>query len=514
MMKILELKLTHFGKFEEQQVFFHSGINIIYGPNESGKSTIHAFICAMLYGLEKTRSRKWMGEYELRRPWTNPSWYAGMMKIEYEEKVYRIERDFSVGRQSLHIVCESQGQEIAQPQELLDRILGGASETTFRSTVFIPQGSAQTEDALWTGLQRTLVGIRDAHDTQIDTNAALDVLDRQKKQLESKRRGEKAALAEEIDRKRQELETARHVAEEVEQREHEMEEVFRGPDEPVSDQTQISDHMYLLTAVMAAAVALLLGVLAFYTQESMLCLLLWVGAAFAGLMALVIFLAGRSKKNERDERERRAERAGGRQAKHLPGQAGEGLPQKEERARLRRELALEESLRRRSQVSQKKAELEQLYRRHDRLTQTDTQLEAVQMAIDHIKGLTEEIRRESGSIFEDIASDLLDQITQGSYTALSLDENGRPRIHTPEHLLCPQQLSFATAQQVFFAVRMAAGDLMGEGELPVLLDDAFVMYDDERLEEVLRWLQKSKRQVILFTGGHREKILLQKMAES
>ena len=51
-MQILELNLRHFGRFCQQTIPFHSGLNIIYGGNESGKSTICAFIRAMLFGLE------------------------------------------------------------------------------------------------------------------------------------------------------------------------------------------------------------------------------------------------------------------------------------------------------------------------------------------------------------------------------------------------------------------------------------------------------------------------------
>ena len=52
-------KLTaSFGKLQNETLRFHDGLNVIYAPNESGKSTWCAFIRAMLYGVDSSeRSR-------------------------------------------------------------------------------------------------------------------------------------------------------------------------------------------------------------------------------------------------------------------------------------------------------------------------------------------------------------------------------------------------------------------------------------------------------------------------
>ena len=47
----------------------------------------------------------------------------------------------------------------------------------------------------------------------------------------------------------------------------------------------------------------------------------------------------------------------------------------------------------------------------------------------------------------------------------------------------------------------------------MILDEAFAMYDDERLEQTLRWLKVHKEQVILFTCQERENRILQKIRE-
>ncbi|MDD2447234.1 MAG: AAA family ATPase, partial [Tissierellia bacterium] len=50
-MIIKELNLIGFGKFKNKVIKLDNGINLIYGKNEDGKSTLHSFIDGMFYGF-------------------------------------------------------------------------------------------------------------------------------------------------------------------------------------------------------------------------------------------------------------------------------------------------------------------------------------------------------------------------------------------------------------------------------------------------------------------------------
>lgn len=54
-MQIDRAAIFRFGKLADRTVDFAPGINIVYGKNEAGKTTLHAFLTAMLFGLEKGR---------------------------------------------------------------------------------------------------------------------------------------------------------------------------------------------------------------------------------------------------------------------------------------------------------------------------------------------------------------------------------------------------------------------------------------------------------------------------
>ena len=75
-----------------------------------------------------------------------------------------------------------------------------------------------------------------------------------------------------------------------------------------------------------------------------------------------------------------------------------------------------------------------------------------------------------------------------------------------------ESLSQGTVEQAWLALRLAAIDIaFPQGGMPLLLDDCFLAYDDERLSHTLLWLAENySGQVFLFTCQKREAALLEK----
>ena len=91
-MKILEMTAT-FGKLEHETLTLEPGLNVIQAPNEWGKSTWCAFLCAMLYGLD-TRAKSTRGtlaDKERYAPWSG-SPMEGRLEVEWQGRDITIER--------------------------------------------------------------------------------------------------------------------------------------------------------------------------------------------------------------------------------------------------------------------------------------------------------------------------------------------------------------------------------------------------------------------------------------
>ena len=90
-MKLKKLSLNNFGRFRGEVLKLEDGINVIYGENESGKSTVHTFIRSMLFGMKRGRGRAAGNDvYSRYEPWENASWYQGRMEFTSGGKEFRL----------------------------------------------------------------------------------------------------------------------------------------------------------------------------------------------------------------------------------------------------------------------------------------------------------------------------------------------------------------------------------------------------------------------------------------
>ena len=101
-MKILNLKINNFGKLINKEIKLKDGINIIYGENESGKSTLLKFIMGMFYGLSKNKNGKFISDYERYTPWGGGE-FSGKISYELDSgEKYEVFRDFKKKNPSIY----------------------------------------------------------------------------------------------------------------------------------------------------------------------------------------------------------------------------------------------------------------------------------------------------------------------------------------------------------------------------------------------------------------------------
>ena len=93
-MKINSLKVNGFGKLKDRQVDFTDGINIIFGENESGKSSMLKFISGMLYGTSKNKNGKEISDFEKYKPWDADN-FSGKINYTLDDgKTFEVYREF------------------------------------------------------------------------------------------------------------------------------------------------------------------------------------------------------------------------------------------------------------------------------------------------------------------------------------------------------------------------------------------------------------------------------------
>ena len=250
-MRLIDLHIDGFGKFHDLDLRFAEGMNILYGHNEAGKSTLHAFLQAMLYGLER---RPGIGSaaklHKKYRPWDAPERFGGTLRLAHEGSIYRIVRDFNAddlsadgaatttasgaglaggagagygaaampgtgaagigtsgaaamasgGRTSgaaapaagadacpLDIWNETTGVRVADPRGFLQAMLGGISETAFENTVSIGQLRSATSRSMVHELKSYITNLSTTGDMSLDSAGALKLLRQQRSALEAKR---------------------------------------------------------------------------------------------------------------------------------------------------------------------------------------------------------------------------------------------------------------------------------------------------------------------------------------
>lgn len=138
-MIIKEVNIGKFGKLENQKYQFAPRINVIYGANESGKSTLMHFLKAMLFGLEKTRVRKTLDTYNRYEPWDTPAYFYGSMIFETGQQQFLLERNFYYKEKRARLVNIRDGEELSVEYGDLDMLLGNVSAAAYENTCCIGQ---------------------------------------------------------------------------------------------------------------------------------------------------------------------------------------------------------------------------------------------------------------------------------------------------------------------------------------------------------------------------------------
>lgn len=614
-MRFIELQIKSFGKFHDCVIPFHDGLNVVYGKNEAGKSTIHTFIRGMLFGIQPQRGRAAKNDlYSKYEPWENSGTYEGALRLEHGGHIYRIERSFQKTKKELLIVDETLGKSFPPTKALMDQLLCGLSETAYNNTISIGQLKSATDSGMVSELKNYIANMNTTGNMALNITRATDYLKKQRKHFEAQLvpeaarsytslLGEAKTLEKEISSpeyenqlpayQKMKTDTRSEIEAKQEEKEALLQKVARG--RQVLSQNQFSDipsiQSYLektqdvyddyelakeacdkrfpgifrvLCFLLAACLTgcgvyfYLLGDLNPLTDllwnfniyfpgtavliimaalAAFLCLAglwsLWKGKRIKKELALSSQLLTESFSRHLGDGTISDKAMDAFQARMAEFQRlSAAMDKSEESISLltneinslqKKQDACSEVIEKQQKLQwelEKKLELLSNYKtqmevlRHtlaenDRLSQ---EIAAIDLAQDTMTELSASIRDSFGLYLNKTASELIDGITGGIYTSISIDENLNAFMNTPSRLIPLDQVSSGTMDQIYLALRLAAAKLIEgdqEEQMPLIFDDSFVLYDEDRLRSALKWLQKSySGQIIIFTCHQREAQML------
>lgn len=187
-MLFTKLKINNFGKFHNYELELKQGINLIYGENEAGKTTIHTFMKGMLFGIERARGRGAASKddtYTKYLPWDYPGAYHGQMDIAVHGREYRLIRSFHANDKSFILLDLETGREIKRKEGLISELIPGLTEAAYRNTVSIGQLGAPTDAELASQVRNYITNLSVAGSKEVDVTKAVASLNEQKKALET-----------------------------------------------------------------------------------------------------------------------------------------------------------------------------------------------------------------------------------------------------------------------------------------------------------------------------------------
>ena len=599
-MRLLELHIDGFGKFHDRTISFNDGINIIYGKNEAGKSTLHTFIRGMLFGIERGRGRAAKNDlYTKYEPWENSGTYEGWLRLEKDGTIYRIERRFRKENKSLKIINETKGLEEEATPAFVSSLLDGLTETMYNNTISIGQLKSATEDGMVTELKNYIANMNTTGNISLNITKATAFLRNQKRSLE-------AGLIPEASREFTSLlAEIRNVEAEIAGPEYENQlaayQNMRTQVKGLIDNTQtqkkdldeklangkkvLSDNGFTdrasvdamssdaerlyseyntlngecnkksrkvlsgLTAVLGVAGLGAAATLGYFNLTAYLPVSGAAATAAVIFFIISLFILQKDKEYHRLFDNTSSE-LGALLARHLGDSAVSEDAMNAFRARMgefsklcdmvtqseaeirkfledlsnlqtkqagcsemiekqqRTQWELEKKLEHLSNCKNKAKALKRTLAENDRI---HDEIVAIDLAQETMADLSSSIRDSFGLYLNKEASQYITGITGGIYDSMSIDENLNVFLNTKTKLVPLENVSSGTMDQVYLALRLAAAKLLqGSGSgFPLIFDDSFTQYDDERLKTALEWLASAYGgQIIIFTCHRREAQML------
>lgn len=633
-MKINELKINSYGKLKEKDIKLEDGINIVYGENEKGKSTLLNFIVNMFYGTSRNKKGREMSDFDKYKPWDTEEFSGKIIYTLDDNKKYEVFREFSKKNPKIY----DENMEDISKEYSIDKNTGSqyffeqtkVDEQTFTSSVVSFQNEVELDGQTQNVLLQKIANISSTGDDKISYKKAMDRLN--KKQLDeigtSRSQGKPINIVineiENINSRNESLKKYENYKYEIEEKKNNIEEEIlklnskyeflqkfnqikqqekvekeklKFNEEKIDELEEkiqnlieqknvIEDNkndikecqkkqIKILPYIIPVAILIIIAIfVAIYSN--------YILSAVPAVAAIVISVVGLIKckktksinleleknklklENENKEIEKRAyeinaqiaileksEKDQINDAEKIKNEIIKSIDEKKESIKLyyynrieisemNRILSLnnlsDEMEEIRNILDEKNLELhrlnldkENILPKLEELAENEEKLAASNETYEELKKKNDAINLAKEILeiaYQEMKNNVTPKFTQDLSKNISYITNNkynRVAINEEEGLLIELQngeyknanrLSLGTIQQLYLSFRLSIIDNISQENMPIILDEVFAYYDDNRLKETLKNIKDNygdNHQVILFTCTNREENMLKEL---
>ena len=180
-MIISKIKIRSFGAIVGKEFTLSPGANVIAGDNESGKTSLAAFIKFMLYGLDGKKGSP--TEKERFINWTTGK-AEGMMEFTHEGRSYRLERSVGDGTRETRSLVDLETLAPVKFDGEVGEYLFGVPENVFLNTAYIRQTAGSAVDS--GEIKNAVANILSSADEKISVEKVQKKLDAARTKLKHK----------------------------------------------------------------------------------------------------------------------------------------------------------------------------------------------------------------------------------------------------------------------------------------------------------------------------------------
>lgn len=592
-MKIKKLKINGFGKLKDKDIELKEGINIIYGKNEAGKSTLLKFITGMFYGVSKNKNGGNIPEIDKVEPWDNEEFSGKINYVLDNKNEYEVYREFKKKNPK---IFNSNLEDISKDFNI-DKTKGnqffydqtGLDESTFITSVITKQGEVKLDDKSQNNIIQKISNILG---TGEDTNSYSKIISKLKKKLNDEvgTSNTKEKPINTVEKRINELSIEKEKLEAYQSEQFEIEEEIRKIKLDIVDNKERLETLKtanikletikseegkinvlkklnedtkleieqlknkskekinsLKTNKITLRDKIIISILIIISAIMFIFLRNKYIAILPTLISIlyIIFIAIKINRNKSELKEERRKykdkindanskaKAQIEEIKTIENDYKQKLNEIYKQYNIKEnENVIQEINSLQSKINEKTLKLHtteidynNINPKLEKLINIEEELESllndrkdlkqksyeIKKAIETLEMAYNKMKEEITPKFTEKLSDTIKNVSNNKYNKVKINISGEIIVEDSNgNYINAENLSLGTIDQLYLALRLASIEEITEETMPIILDEAFAYYDNERLKNILEYMSKEykNRQIIIFTCTDREKSIL------